>query len=42
MDQYFVVGSEQMYDKTITFKIPVKKVRDAGFVLKMFRTFKWL
>lgn len=38
MDQYFVVGIEQMYDKTITFRIPVKEVRDSGF--KMSRIFR--
>lgn len=42
MDRYFVVGTEQMYDKTIIFRIPVKEVRDSGFVLKMFRIFRWL
>lgn len=42
MDQYFVEGTEQMYDKTIIFRIPVKEVKDSGFVLKMSRMFWWL
>lgn len=41
MDEYFVVGTEQMYDKNIIFRIPIK-VRDSGFILNMSRIFRWL
>lgn len=38
MDQYFImIGTEQMYNKNIIFKIPAKAMKDTSFFVKMSR-----